>query len=155
MMSRLMSCAAALVLLAVPAPAAAQTSIHDRDILSREHSGNLSAEERGQLDGIKASQAAQDAKREADVTAARMRQARALLKTPPLTAERNGLLGNWRLGDDQRPKAGAADVLTRRAGLGETLAALSSFDKFLCVVDWGAALPLRHQPIRIVGPTDA
>ncbi len=141
MMHRLMSCAAALVLLAVAAPAAAQTSIRDRDILSREHSGNLSSEERGQLDGIKASQAAQDAKHEADVTAARMRQGRALLNTPPLPAERNGLLGNWRLGDGQRPKAGAADVLlNRRAGLGETLEALSSLDKVTCAFDWGGGI---------------
>jgi hypothetical protein len=136
-----MSCAAALTLLAVAAPAAAQTSIRDRDILNREHSGNLSPEERGQLDGIKASKAAEDAKHEAGLTAARMRQAQALRKTPPLPAERNGLLGSWRLGDDQRSKAGAVDVLTSsRSSLAESLAALSSFDKFGCQVDWAGGI---------------
>lgn len=141
MMSRLMSCAAALMLLAVAAPAAAQTSIRDRDILNREHSGNLSAEERGRLDGIKASQAAEDAKNEAGLTAARMRAAQALRKTPPLPAERDALLGSWRLRDGQRPKANAVDVLTSsRSGLAESLAALSSFDNFGCQVDWAGGI---------------
>lgn len=141
MMNRRMLCAAALMLLVVVAPAAAQTSIRDRDILNREHSGNLSSEERGQLDGIKASKAGQDAKQEAGLTAARMRAAQALRKTPPLPAERNGLLGSWRLRDDQRSKAGAVDVLTsNRSSLAESLAALSSFDKFGCQVDWAGGI---------------
>jgi len=141
MMNRLLSCAAALVLLVVAAPAAAQTSIRDRDILNREHSGNLSSEERGRLDGIKASKAAEDAKHESGLTDARMRQARALLKSPPLPAERNGLLGSWRLGDGQGSKAGAVDVLTsNRSSLAESLAALSSFDKFGCQVDWAGGI---------------
>ncbi len=141
MMNRLMPCAAALILLAVAAPAAAQTSIRDRDILNREHSGNLSSEERGQLDGIKASKAAEGAKQEAGLTAARMRAAQALRKTPPLPAERNGLLGSWRLRDDQRSKAGAVDVLTSsRSSLAESLAALSSFDNFGCQVDWAGGI---------------
>jgi hypothetical protein len=141
MMIRLLSCAVALTLLAVAAPAAAQTSIRDRDILNREHSGNLSSEERGQLDGIKASKAAEDAKHEAGLTAARMRQAQALRKTPPLPPERNGLLGSWRLGDGQRSKEGAVDVLTSsRSSLAESLAALSSFDNFGCQLDWGGGI---------------
>jgi hypothetical protein len=141
MMSRLMSSAAALMLLAVAAPAAAQASIRDRDILNREHSGNLSSEELGRLDGIKASKAEQDAKHEAGLTAARMRAAQALRKTPPLPAERNGLLGSWRLRDDQRSKAGAVDVLTsNRSSLAESLAALSSLDKSLCQLDWGGGI---------------
>ena len=140
-MNRLMSCAAALTLLVVVAPAAAQTSIRDRDILNREHSGNLSSEERGRLDGIKASQGAEDAKHEAGLTAARMRAAQALRKTPRLPAERNGLLGSWRLGDDQRSKAGAVDVLTsNRSSLAESLAALKSFDNFGCGLDWGRGI---------------
>ncbi|MEQ1592906.1 MAG: hypothetical protein ABL892_11030 [Thiobacillaceae bacterium] len=140
-MSRFISSVVALMLLAVAAPAAAQTSIRDRDILNREHSGNLSSEERGQLDGIKASKAAEDTKHEAGLTAARMRQAQALRKTPPLPAERNGLLGSWRLRDDQLSKAGAVDVLTsNRSSLAESLAALSSFDKFGCQVDWGGGI---------------
>jgi hypothetical protein len=141
MKNRLMSCAAALMLLAVAAPAAAQTSIRDRDILNREHSGNLSSEERGQLDGMKASKAAEEAKQEAGMTAARMRAAQALRKTPPLPAERNGLLGSWRLRDDQRSKAGAVDVLTsNRSSLAESLAALKSFDNFGCGLDWGGGI---------------
>lgn len=38
---------------------------------------------------------------------------------PPLPAERNGLLDSWRLDEGRQPKLGAANVLTRRAGLGE------------------------------------
>ena len=52
------------------------------------------------------------------MAAARERQARALLKTPPLPAERNELMGSWRLGDDQRPKVGGLGVVSGRAGLG-------------------------------------
>ena len=43
------------------------------------------------------------------------RQRGALLKKPPVPAERNGLLGSWRLADGQRPGAGG---LGRDAGSG-------------------------------------
>jgi hypothetical protein len=90
-----MSWASALLLLVVAAPAAAQLTTNERDILNREHSGNLSLEERGRLDGIKASQAAQDAKQASAAAAQRER----LLRLPPLPDERNVLLGRWRLED--------------------------------------------------------
>jgi hypothetical protein len=41
-MTRPMSWASALLLLVVAAPAAAQLTTNERDILNREHSGNLS-----------------------------------------------------------------------------------------------------------------
>jgi hypothetical protein len=118
-MTRLMSCAVALMLLVAAAPAAAQLTTNERDILNREHSGNLSLEERGRLDGIKASQAAQDAKHAAAAAAQRER----LLRLPPLPDERNVLLGSWRLEDgglngalsrlDQRRAAGGTDSMFR------------------------------------------
>jgi hypothetical protein len=114
-----MSWASALLLLVVAAPAAAQLTTNERDILNREHSGNLSLEERGRLDGIKASQAAQDAKQAAAAAAQRER----LLRLPPLPDKRNVLLGSWRLEDgglngalsglDQRRAAGGTDAMFR------------------------------------------
>jgi len=118
-MTRLMSCVSALLLLVAVAPAAAQLTTNERDILNREHSGNLSLEERGRLDGIKASQAAQDAKHVAAAAAQRER----LLRLPPLPDERNVLLGSWRLEDgglkgalsglDRRRAAGGTDAMFR------------------------------------------
>jgi hypothetical protein len=135
MLVRLMSCAATLMLLVVAAPAAAQRSTSDRDLLNRPHSGGLSSEDRKRLDELK-----QGEREEGQMTAARMAAARALRKTPPLPVERNGLLGSWRLGDGQRPKADAVDALTRRSGLGETLEALRSLDNFQCGFDWGGGI---------------
>jgi hypothetical protein len=123
-------------LLAVAAPAAAQRSVSDRDLLNRPNGSGLSTEDRKRFDELKGGEQEQQ-----QLTAARMRRARALLKTPPLPPERNGLLGSWRLRDNQRPMTGAVDVLTSsRSSLAESLAALSSFDKFGCQVDWAGGI---------------
>ena len=131
MMSRLMSCAAALMLLVAVAPAAAQyvdpqTCAQGTvacDSARKEKSDNDAASEQ----------------RQRQVTAARMARARALRKTPPLPAERNGLLGSWRLGDGQQSKIGLG-VVTGRGELGEMLAAFKSLDKVGCEIDWGGGI---------------
>ena len=53
MMSRIVSCAVALMLLLVVAPPAAQRSNSDRDLLNRPHSGGLSTEDRKRFDELK------------------------------------------------------------------------------------------------------
>jgi hypothetical protein len=126
---------ATLMGLIVAAPAIAQRSTSDRDLLNRPHSGGLSSEDRKRLDELK-----QGEQEEQQMTAARARAARALRKTPPVPAERNGLLGSWRLSDGQRPNSDAVDALTRRSGLGETLGALKSLDNFGCGLDWGGGI---------------
>ena len=102
MMSRLRSCAAALTLLAVAAPATAQYV--DPQTCSQGTAACDSA--RRARDSDDASYA-ESAKHRAQVEQAEHdRQRRALLKTPPLPAERNALLGSWRLDAGQRSAVG-------------------------------------------------
>lgn len=53
MMSRIVSCVVALMLLLVAAPTAAQRSNSDRDLVNRPHSGGLCTEDRKRLDELK------------------------------------------------------------------------------------------------------
>ena len=131
MMSRIASGVVALMALTAAAPAAAQyvdpqTCAQGTvacDSARKEKSDNDAASEQ----------------RQRQMTAARMARARALRKTPPLPAERNGLLGSWRLGDGQRSKIGLG-VVTGRAELGEMLEAFKSLDKVGCAIDWGGGI---------------
>jgi hypothetical protein len=125
MMSRPMSCAAALVLLAVAAPAAAQQYMHRED---------LPMYERQRLEGEKRSKDSADAKYAQQQQAERDRQRTALLKKPPLPAESNALLGSWRLGDGQRSSVGGLGRETGGNGLSGMVEMLSSmrFDKMAC-----------------------
>lgn len=91
MLNRLMSCGAALVLLALAATSAAQQTTSDRDLRNLPHSGGLSAEDRKRFDELKQEDATYDA---AVVAEGELRQK--LLRLPPLPDERNGLLGSWR-----------------------------------------------------------
>ena len=84
MKSRLMSCAAALMLLLVAAPAAAIRMVSETDEEYRKRLDNEASAE------ASAEQARKD-------RAERERQRRILLKAPPLPVERNVLLGSWRL----------------------------------------------------------
>ena len=86
MMSRLMSRAAALMLLLVAVPAAATRMVSETDGEYRKRLDNEASAEQARKD---------DAERERERE--RERQRRNLLKAPPLPTERNGLLGNWRL----------------------------------------------------------
>jgi len=95
MLNRLMWCGAALLLLAVATPIAAQdsscgSSCSDRDLLNLPNSGGLSYEDRKRLDELKQEDATYDA---AVVAEGDLRQK--LLRLPPLPDERNGLLGTW------------------------------------------------------------
>ena len=90
-LNRLMSCGAALVLLAVAAPSAAQQTTSDRDLRNRQNSVGLSTEDRKRYDDLKEEDATYDA---AVVAEVELRQK--LLRLPPLPDERNGLLGSWR-----------------------------------------------------------
>ena len=56
------------------------------------------------------------------------RQRAALLKKPPVPAERNGLLGSWRLADDQRPSAGGLGRDAGSGGLTDIVGILGSVD---------------------------
>jgi hypothetical protein len=89
MKSRLTSCAAALMLLLVAAPAAAQRMVSETDGEYRKRLDNEAWEEQARKDR---------AERERE----RERRRRALLKAPPLPAERNALLGSWRLEAGER-----------------------------------------------------
>jgi hypothetical protein len=66
--------------------------------------------------------------------AERERQRRALLKAPPLPAERNGLLGSWRLGDGQQSSVGGLGRESGRGGLGQMVELLASMrlEKMAC-----------------------
>ncbi len=102
MMIRLMSCAAALMLLIAAAPAAAQWV--NPQTCSQGTAACDSA--RRARDSDDASYA-ETAKHRAQVEQAEHdQQRRALLKTPPLPAERNALLGSWRLDAGQRSAVG-------------------------------------------------
>lgn len=102
MMSRLMSCAAALVLLWAAAPAAAQWVNPDTCSWSAV-SCQQAKKERSDSDAAYE----ETAKHRAQVARAEQeRQRQALLKAPPLPAERNALLGNWRLEAGQRSTVG-------------------------------------------------
>lgn len=107
MMRRIVSGTVALILLAVAAPTAAQY-----------------VDPRTCDPGTAACDSAIRAKRDDDAAyeeqarndrAEWERQRAALLKKPPVPAERNGLLGSWRLVDGQQPGAGG---LGRDAGSG-------------------------------------
>ena len=109
MLNRRISYGAALMLLAMAAPGAAQSTSSDRDLRNLEHSGGLSSADRNRLDELNAD----DAKRGAAVVAEWERR-EALLRLPPLPVERNVLLGSWRReeGPDVRIRPGneMADV---------------------------------------------
>jgi hypothetical protein len=89
MKSRLTSCAAALMLLLVAAPVAAIRMVSETD-----------EEYRKRLDNEASAEASAEQARKN--RAERERQRRILLKAPPLPAERNALLGSWRLEAGER-----------------------------------------------------
>ena len=125
-----MLCGSALLVLAMSAPAAAQRSMSDRDLLNRQHSSGLSTEDRKRFDELKEGEARHQANKEA-------RRSK-LLRLPPLPDERNVLLGSWRLEDagqgggdtgfGQRKGTGGTDAMFRE--LWATLE--SNPDKLLC-----------------------
>ena len=61
MLNRIMSCGAALVLLAVATVSAAQQTTSDRDLRNLPHSGGLSADDRKRYDDLKQEDARFDA----------------------------------------------------------------------------------------------
>jgi len=125
-----MSLGAALVVLAVAAPAAAQQYKSDRDLLTHQTCTELSAEDCSRLGRLKEGEARQQANKQA--------RRNKLLRLPPLPDERNVLLGSWRLEDaargggdtgfGQRKGAGGADAMLRE--LWTTLE--SNPDKLFC-----------------------
>lgn len=131
MSSRVVSHVIALMALMAVAPAAAQYVNPDTCSMA-EHSCYQARKEKSDKDAASEQEQRQ-------MTAARMRQARALLKTPPLPAERNGLLGSWRLSDGQRSKIGLG-VVTGRGGLGEMMEAFKGLDNLGCEIDWGGGI---------------
>jgi hypothetical protein len=94
MLNRVISCGAALMLLAVVAPAVAQQTTSDRDLRNRRDSVGLSTDDRKRYDDLKQEDAQFDA---AVVAEGDLRQK--LLRSPPLPDERNPLLGSWRQED--------------------------------------------------------
>ncbi len=122
MMSRLMSCAAALMLLSAAAPAVAQwvnpdtcsySSVSCQQAKKEKSDNDAASAERMRQWG-----AEQDRERE--------RRRRALLKAPPLAAERNALLGSWRLDAGERSTAGGpSQGSSRERAARELLGALS------------------------------
>jgi hypothetical protein len=94
MLNRVISYGAALVLLAVAAPTAAQQTTSDRDLRNLPHSGGLSYEDGKRFDELKQEDAQYNA---AVVAEVELRQK--LLRLPPLPDEHNGLLGSWRQED--------------------------------------------------------
>lgn len=133
---RCVSWGAALMLLAVAAPAAAQRSTSDRDLQNRPNSSGLSTEDRRRFEELKAD----DARNEAADRDLRQK----LLRLPALPDERNTLLGSWRveagagglLGLDQGKGAGGTDAYFR--DLWKALE--SNPDKLLCVPMFGKGI---------------
>jgi hypothetical protein len=137
-----MSSVVALMVLAVAVPAAAQYI--DPDICAQ---GTVAC------DAARKEKSDKDAASEQEqqqMAAARAARARALLKTPPLPAERNGLLGSWRLADGQRSKIGQG-VVTGRGELGEMIDAFKSIDKLVCEADWGGGITFTPSTYSIGG----
>jgi hypothetical protein len=98
MKSRLTSCAAALTLLAAAAPAAAQYVNPDTCSMA-----DFSCQQANQEKSKRsAADYEEQAKHRAQREKAEQERRRALLKAPPLPAERNGLLGSWRLDAGER-----------------------------------------------------
>lgn len=130
MMSRLLSCVAALVLLVVAAPSAAQRATSDHDLLFRRDSVGLSTEDRQRFDELKEGEGQREA--------AKLARREMLLRLPPLPEERNVLLGSWHLEDGglesalsgigQKKGAGGTDAMFR--DLWATLE--SNPDKLIC-----------------------
>lgn len=98
MMSRILPCAVALTLLAVAAPASAQYVNPDTCSMA-DFSCQEAKQEKSNRDAASAEQMRQ---REAERARERERRRRALLMSPPLPAERNALLGSWRLEAGER-----------------------------------------------------
>lgn len=117
-------CAAALMLLVVAAPIAAQDSISDRDLLYRTHSGGLSPADRDRYDEIQ-----KEDRKHLEVGQA---QSQSVQSLPPLPVERNVLLGSWRV-EGSGQGAGGTETMFRE--LLTTLA--SNPDKMLCVPTFG------------------
>lgn len=132
MMSRFVSYAVALWVLIAVVPAAAQPV----DPRTCAH-GTLECNQ------ARSAQAEGDAAY-AEETRQWQAQRRALLATPPLPAERNTLLGTWRLGDDQRSSTGELGRETDSEGLGGILTVLSSMrlDKIGCEAAFSGGLTL-------------
>ena len=82
MMSRIVSCVVALMLLTAVAPISAQT-----------YSNELSPQDRVRLDALARQQSEQDAKVQAELRAMKAK----LLRSTPLPDARNPLLGRWRI----------------------------------------------------------
>ena len=89
-----MSWGAALVVLAVAAPAPAQQYKSDRDLLTHQTCTELSSEDCSRLGRLKEGEARHQANKQA--------RRNKLLRLPPLPDERNVLLGSWRLEDAGR-----------------------------------------------------
>ena len=125
-----MSWGAALVVLAVAAPAPAQQYKSDRDLLTHQTCTELSSEDCSRLGRLKEGEARHQANKQA--------RRNKLLRLPPLPDERNVLLGSWRLEDagrgggdtgfGQKKGAGGADAMLRE--LWTTLE--SNPDKLFC-----------------------
>jgi hypothetical protein len=81
------------------------------------------------------------------------RQRRAMLKAPPLPAERNALLGNWRLADGQQSSVGGLGRGSGRGGLGEIVGMLSSMnlEKVGCELGLGGGITFAPSTYSRVG----
>ncbi len=131
------------MLLAAAAPAAAQYM----------HREDLPMHERQRLQADADSKNAASAEETRKQQAERERQRRALLKKPPLPAERNGLLGRWRLGEGQQSSVGGLGRGSGRGGLGDIVGILSSMnvEKVGCELGLGGGITFASSTYSRVG----
>jgi len=134
-----MSCLVAVMLLVAAAPAAAQY-VNPHTCSYSELSCQQAKKEQSDND---AASAERMRKWEAEQERERERLRRALLKTPPLPAERNALLGSWRLDAGERSTAvGSGQGSNRERAARELMSVFSiaGLEKIACAAGYSGGL---------------